>query len=262
VISSSSTRQPDILFLSGVARSGTSALVQVLNEHSSVVMGQERFSVLFHDRKIKESHFRLPRFLDHRPYDTHAHAGRLNDSPEMRSRVQDARYVGDKYPSLFKCFDYVFEHFPLARHVYILRNPLSVMESFDRRAQDPNDAWRHSWEVGLASWNESIAKVCGLSEQQREQMLIVRYEQLYASVGGLSTLFWALGLTPPASDRLERFVTRFKQLADSTGPRREELRAAVARQAHWSGYQTLCDLIDQRGPEWVLPGVDRAVTLA
>lgn len=224
------------------------------------MIGQERFAVLIHDRKIRPSHFQLPRLLDRRPYDTHALAGMMDATPELLAKVQKARYVGDKYPSLFKHFDYIFEHFPRALHVYILRNPLSVMESFDRRANDPQDGWQHSWEVGLASWNESVSRVCALSEEQRGRMLFVRYEQLFSSLDHLKALFASLGLTPPPTDRLERFVARFQQLANLPGPRREELRAAVARHAHWSQYRTLCDLIDQRGPAWTLPGVAAGLT--
>lgn len=245
---------PEILFVSGVARSGTSALVLVLNSHKQMLIGQERYAHLVNSHQITEAHFRLPRFLDRQPQDTHALAGHLGEPERALEKYQRARFVGDKFPNLFKHFDFVFETFPQAVHVYILRNPLSVIESFDKRARDPNDPWTHPWESGLADWNTSVRRIADLPPHLRDRMVLLPYETLFASVEQLARPFTALGLEPPPAKRLEPFVTKFGQLMDSDGPRRETLRAAVSRGADWDAYRRVCDLIDERGPGWQMAG--------
>ncbi len=69
-----------ILFVSGVGRSGTSALVNVLNTHPEILMGQERFFWTIRNNTISTAHFAKERFLDVREEDTHTTNRRSGES--------------------------------------------------------------------------------------------------------------------------------------------------------------------------------------
>ncbi|MGR3378667.1 sulfotransferase [Salipiger abyssi] len=138
----------NILFVSGVSRAGTSALVNMLNAHEGMAIGQERYHAKISKGAIKPHHFKHERFVDvRRPEDTHAKGGlHIGDA---KNRVRSANYIGDKYPRLYLHFDYIFETFPNAKHLYILRNPISVVESFEARNKNPDDNWSWFWRDGM-----------------------------------------------------------------------------------------------------------------
>jgi len=237
----------EILFLSGAARSGTSALVNLCNAHPGMLIGQERYFYLFRKNLITPAHFEKARFLEVRPEDTHPQAGLKPGPGDLGARFDQARWVGDKYPPLFRHFDHVFAAFPAARHVYILRNPLSVIESYDARHRNPEDRWTHSWQDGLADWNDSVRRVAALPRDQLRRFVLVRYEDLYGSTDAMNRLFAALDLPALPQARLAPFAEKFVSLCDKPVARRDDLRAAVARHADWSAYRRLCDLIDAGG---------------
>jgi hypothetical protein len=238
---------PEVLFLSGVARSGTSALVNLCNVHPRMLIGQERYFYLFRKNLIAPGHFEKGRFLDVQPGDTHAQAGLKLGRGDPGARFDQARWVGDKYPPLFRHFDHVLAAFPAARYLYILRNPLSVIESYDARHRNPGDNWAHSWQDGLADWNESVARVAALPADRLRQFVLVQYEDLYGSVDAMNQLFARLDLPPLPQARLAPFAEKFAGLRDKPVARRDDLRAAVARRADWAAYGRLCDLIDAGG---------------
>ncbi|OED45822.1 sulfotransferase family protein [Leisingera sp. S232] len=232
---------PQHLFLSGTARAGTSALVNILNQHNHILIGQERYFKKFRQNTIRRAHFEQDRFLDVRADDTHEHGGLF--LPRRRQRFKNAAYVGDKYPPMFRHLDHVLAEFPKARHIYILRNPLSVAESYEARFQDPKDSWTLDWRAGLAAWNDSVARIAALTEAQLQQFLFVQYEEIYASTRAINALFTRLGLSNLEPEALAPFAEKFTSLNTKLVPRRDDIRAAVARDADWSAYKQLCLLM-------------------
>lgn len=233
-----------ILFVSGTGRSGTSALVNVLNSHPKMLIGQERFFWKFRREEISPELFEKVRFLDvRRPEDTHNHAGlkQIGEAPSVR--FDNAIYIGDKFPSLFRHFDYILPMFPDAKHLYIVRNPLSVIESYDVRYQDPSDSWSLTWKDGMDAWNESVRKVARLPDQNMKNFLLIEYEELFKSVDRLNALFRQLKLDPLDNEKLQSFVAKFEALNNKAVIRRDDLRLYVSRNADWDAYKILCDRI-------------------
>ena len=232
------------LFLSGTARAGTSALVNILNLHNHILMGQERYFHKFRKNEITRAHFRKERFLDQRAGDTHEHGG-LHVPPGHRSgRFDHAVYVGDKFPPLFRHLDHVLEEFPKARHIYILRNPLSVVESYEARFQNPDDHWKLDWRDGLAAWNESVRAVADLPEDKLRNFIFVQYEEIYAQTRAINALFTRLGLSNLEPEQLEPYVAKFADLNAKLVPRRDDIRVAIFREADWESYRKLTTKID------------------
>jgi hypothetical protein len=227
-----------LLFLFGTARSGTSALVNVLNTHPGILMGQERYFFTIRQEKIARSHFEKQRFLDVRETDTHNRSSFKGKN--LDQRYDNATYIGDKYPSLFRHMDIIFERFPDAHYLYIVRNPLSVVESFDARHRNPNDHWKHSAQDGIDAWNESVGKVSSLSDEQLKKFVLVQYETLYQSTENMNQMFVQLGLDPVDDALLQPFVSKFLSLNETAVPRRDDLRMQVAQQCDWDSYLRLC----------------------
>lgn len=233
-----------ILFVSGVARSGTSALVNVLNTNPGLLVGMERYFWPIQGNLIMPSHFEKERFITVEPGDTHGAAGfALN--LEDRGRAYDhAVYVGDKFPLLYNHFDHIFANFPTASHIYILRNPLSVVESYDARKNDPDDNWVKAGIDGLKEWNTSVAKAAKLTEEQKANFHFVLYEDFFSHEENINALFVKLGLPPVATEKLNQFVAKFNEINARPVPRRDDLRRYVARHADFDSYRLLCDRID------------------
>lgn len=232
---------PRRLFLSGTARAGTSALVNILNQHNHIVMGQERYFKKFRDNSICQDHFKKERFLDIREGDTHPQGGLFTIPRGQRShRFDHAVYVGDKFPPMFRHLDHVLTEFPKACHIYILRNPLSVVESYEARFQDPGDHWNLDWRAGLQAWNDSVARIAALSEAQLQNFIFVQYEEIYAETRAINALFTRLGLSNLEPERLAPFVAKFAELNNKLVPRRDDIRMHVAREADLASYKALC----------------------
>lgn len=232
---------PQTLFLSGTARAGTSALVNILNQHNHILLGQERYFNRFRQNTISSADFEKERFLDTREGDTHAQGGLF--VPQRRRRYDNAVYIGDKYPPMFRHLEHVLAEFPDARHIYILRNPLSVAESYEARFRNPDDNWTLDWRAGLAAWNDSVARIATLTEAQLQQFLFVQYEEIYAGTRAINALFTRLGLSNLEPEVLAPFVEKFAGLNGKLVPRRDDIRAQVAREADWAAYKQLCALM-------------------
>ena len=232
------------LFLSGTARAGTSALVNILNLHNHIMMGQERYFFKFRRNEIRQAHFEKERFLDLRAGDTHEHGGLHGLPPGQRARRFDhAVYIGDKFPPLFRHLEHVMAEFPDARHIYLLRNPLSVVESYEARFQNPDDNWTLDWRAGLDAWNDSVARISELPAEALRQFLFVQYEDIYSSPAAINALFTRLGLSNLEPETLLPFTEKFTNLNTKMVPRRDDIRVHIARHANWTAYQNLCRLM-------------------
>ena len=236
-----------LLFVSGTARAGTSALVNILNLHNHILMGQERYFFKFKKDLITRGHFSKKRFLDIREGDTHEFGGLKVPLGKREKRFDYAFYVGDKYPPLFRHLDHMFKEFPKARHIYVLRNPLSVVESYEARFQNPEDNWNLNWEAGLAAWNESVHNIAALPDDKLSQFIFVQYEEIYSQTKAINALFTRLGLSNLEPETLAPFVSKFADLIQKPVPRWDDIRMHVARKADWPSYQKLSAFMNPWG---------------
>lgn len=229
-----------IAFISGVARSGTSALVEVLNANPYFYLGMERYYFAIEGGWLKAEHFEKDRFLDVQVGDTHGEG--FKDTLEQRANNYDgARIIGDKYPLLYKSFEVILQRFPDADHVYIVRNPLSVMESYFSRFLDVNDDWDRTWQLGLEEWNSSIQTVLRQPEDVLKKFHFLIYENFFSSTTHMNALYSVLGASPLPESQLISFVDKFKDLNERPVPRNDELRLFAARHADWASYNKLLE---------------------
>ncbi|MEL6203989.1 MAG: sulfotransferase [Pseudomonadota bacterium] len=219
------------LVAGGCARSGTTALGKALNAHPDILLGNERYLGRFKSGKVTREHFEKERFL-----------GGPRGLGESASEAYDrARIIGDKIPDIARTYRYVFERFPGVRIVYIVRNPISVAESYEARKSDPSDHWMRNATNAIATWNRSVSQT--LAQLRREKpVTVVSYEKLFTSVESLGTLFGALGLDIAEADQsaLAGLVEEFNTTISTKARARDEtLRRRIALEADTQSYRRI-----------------------
>ena len=192
-------RKPGYLFVSGCARSGTSATVELLNSDPRMAIGMERFKYL--QGRIRPYHFRPGYFLNPSPDETNVlHGGTYR---ELRRKWEDGevRLVGDKVLAQRRARVYaqLMHHFSRPKLVFLLRDPEAVAGSYERRLANPRDInWPHDHRRAIDDWNLSIAALRELAEDDPEaEFFVLRYERLFSGdVEYLRQLFAYLELEP------------------------------------------------------------------
>lgn len=202
--------QKNQLFVCGVARSGTTALAQVLNAHPQVIVGLERFKGLVREEGIEHYNadlFEKTRFFDFSDGLTNLTA----DSPHIAARYRDfaakfdqARYVGDKVPEMFRFLPQICAQFPAARFVIILRDVAQVAYSWQVKAADPRAGWHDTHDAARAVpvWNRGIKNFWRHMRTEAHRTALVEYDSFFGDPIGarLKALcdFLELPLTPEA----------------------------------------------------------------
>ncbi|KGM87298.1 Sulfotransferase family [Roseovarius mucosus DSM 17069] len=228
----------ELLFVSGTPRSGTSALVRMLNLNPAVMIGMERYFSRYKKGGLDSSFFDADRFLDVQENDTHAKGGfGIQDAKKLRERYERAQIIGDKYPLLYLQFDEILTAFPEARHVFIIRNPLSVAESYQERSENPADSFNKDYRTAIEEWNKGLDAMLALPEAVRAKFCVVEYESIFKSATEINRLFTFLGLSTPEAKALAGLKERANDLEQTLVPRRDDLRAYVTRNAKWGLYK-------------------------
>jgi hypothetical protein len=183
----------ELLFLAGMGRSGTTALLEVASAHPEVALGVERYKRLYphDDQPVTAELFEEQRFFDFGD-------GLTNLTPEeapewaphyeaMRAKWSSARYVGDKMVAIR--LQHVWETLPDARFVCIVRDLEPVAASWDARARNPDD---HGWGAdadatkAVAAWNRSLRRVRRAVKQRPDRAVVVEYDRFFGDPGGAS----------------------------------------------------------------------------
>ena len=174
------------LLVSGIARSGTTALTDLLNAHPGVVIGQERFFNLVTPERIREMDetlFEPGRFLEPERAETHNTGWRSDERyvSFLRDKFARATVIGDKVPNYFWHAERMFAILPASRMLLITRHPLRVADSWKRRRLDPADTvWGAGAKQAMAQWNAGHEKMVELVRRYGSRMGVVVYEDLFS----------------------------------------------------------------------------------
>ena len=242
----SRARRP--LFVCGAPRSGTTAVTRLLNTHPDIVLGIERFKtrlLLADDGEDLKGLFARERFFDYRPGDTNIDYRRSyrGDMARAAGKFDEAVYVGDKVPNLYKRFGFFAERLPDCRFVFMLRNPLHVALSWQARALDETDAWpaKNDYRQAVADWNESVRTALGARRHIGTRIAVVSYDRIFGTRGwGVwRELMRRLELSPSANSLTRSYMRTAKRRGQATRDAPTDLREYVERHADREAYAEL-----------------------
>ena len=221
------------LFAGGNARSGTTALAGLLNSHPRVFLTVERYI-----GETKADQLRPELFSKENMLSDKAPNSLAKFEGDLSERWDQATYIGDKVPALYLGFNSIDENFPDAKIVYIVRNPIGVAGSYERRRQA--NSWKRDVVDAVKQWNRSVN--LGLKRVKGGgKLIVVPYEDLFKSRQNLDRLFAALDLDPAEADepRLNRLLKVAENLGAKQEERDEELFRYVSLNAYFRAYREL-----------------------
>lgn len=181
------------LFVCGCPRSGTTVLTQLLNWHPRVSIGMERFGMLLYRNSdlFNPTIFAHNRFFDIRKGDCFYDSFEFKAysdwycSEFTREKYQKSVYVGDKNPKLYEYLNAVNKNFVQTNFkiIFILRDIYSVAESYNVRANNPDDKWNadNNFKQAIIDWNKAVSEVCNQLQQQdsEDSLITLNYDDFF-----------------------------------------------------------------------------------
>lgn len=176
----------NFLFIGGVARSGTSALCEMLNCHPEIALGMERYKNLAATGELflrAESLFVKEKFFHFESCETNVPmvGGKYDDLyRDMERKFQKVTYVGDKVPSYYKHVDRLMNSFPGAKILIIWRPLADVAMSWERRSKDTS-SWpsANGIEAAAKEWSVAVDTIIQAREKYRGSLVLLDYEEVF-----------------------------------------------------------------------------------
>lgn len=197
------------LLVTGVARSGTTALAELLNTHEALCVGIERFKFQF---LLHQNHsaalFERARFFDFQPEDTNLnpeakpHWRGIYDS--IAQKWDAAEVIGDKVPDMTAELPAFIAANPDFKYIYILRNLKDVGLSWQARANRTRDSWpsKKGFAAACESWSEQMQQLHALmqTKEMNRKVLLLDYDHMYDEGSIIpDVILQFLGLGPSAA---------------------------------------------------------------
>ena len=227
--SSFRNRKCGYVFVSGMPRAGTTALGHLLSIRQDVALFTEL----------------------HNPYLTYAPNSFALDvvnakrsrlpsvaTEQILERATEASFIGDKRPLFHYSIPHTLEMMKDYRLtvLHVLRNPVLVAASYQRRAADPEDEWDPLRDLGncIDEFNvmhQFLLDWADIAVAQGHQVIYVDYEQVFRDPDYAVGLFQAIGVTDPEASR--GAIIRFQEASVSALTKERkidpDIRAAVMK---------------------------------
>ena len=215
----------------------------MLNSHSQIALGMERYRNAASSGKLFEQGYRLfeeDKFFDWQPDETSVRIveGKYAKMYEqVRQKYSTVTYRGDKVPSYFAAAKPLFRTFPGAKMVIIWRKMDAVAMSWQRRSEDKS-AWpaKNDAMAALKKARRMFTQVEAAKSNFPGAVMLVQYEKIfqYEDPTALRIIEW-LGLDPHDTAFLES-VNKMRQAAEQLtvkrGPVSEHVTRAIAKDYH------------------------------
>jgi len=170
------------LFIAGCGRSGTTALVHLLNADPRIVLGEERFK--FAMDSVTPEHFKENHFFNPIPKETNLPRPALYQRLHERYLKGGIVYIGDKVPRYAYRLLYLDKMFPGCKILFLLRDLDAVASSFNVRAADADDEWypESDYREAIKHWHNSMIHMRNFvaREDKRRRLFAVQYERFYS----------------------------------------------------------------------------------
>ena len=235
------------IFVCGTPRSGTTALARLLNTNPRIVVGIERYGKRL--LRVREGDqrglFTRDRFFTYKAGDADVDFNVAHkDLAEISKRKLDnAAFVGDKVPRLYRRLRFIDGAFANCVVVYIVRNPMHVAASWQTRAEKANDRWptRNGFREATIEWNESIELAMQSRRTFGNRLILLSYDRVFGSrrFAVWREMMRRLDLPAKPNESTRRFLdSAFRR---ATGPRElsPDILQYVSRSADYITYARL-----------------------
>ncbi len=157
--------------VSGVPRSGTTALANLLNWHPNVFCGIERFPLATVDQSF---------FTRESVNDESIPSAHTSRNKEILGAKPHLEALGDKGPRYFYKLASPDSKFPDTKLVFIIRDITDVFLSWNKRAHNENDTSWHRGQTGVFAYIDYLQLLYTLNRiHQSHESLIISYEALF-----------------------------------------------------------------------------------
>lgn len=156
-------------YCTAVPRSGTTYFCHLLNSHPNVLCGMESIE----PRYINKDFFNnTSSFIGAMASARAVEYARLH--LEGKSEILS---IGEKYPAAYFCFDHIVSQFQDGVIFFLIRNPLDVFYSWDKRAFDVDDNWG-SLRNWFCAFLDIIYSLEILSKSTFNNIYLINYDYL------------------------------------------------------------------------------------
>jgi hypothetical protein len=239
-----------LFFICGCARSGTTALWQLVSAHLEIAVGVERYINLIHPKfSLSEELFDEKRFFDIKPGDSHFQdfgvGTRGRYYRELKLRYDACKLFGDKIPPLYNFYNELGAAFTGVKILFIFRNVFDVAQSFIARAeQGVNWPKNRDFKVAVTHWNKSLISTLQYIKTGGD-VLCLEYEELFW--GGVQPevigSFLGLSTSTQFSEQLDSLVKQSAGLDQKRGDRlTTPQKQFIMHNANFSAYKEILQL--------------------
>lgn len=201
------------LFVSGMPRSGTTAIGKLLNISDEislfVELGSEFYPASPYDFHPKI----LPRIVKFRNNET---------NKERLKGLKKTRWIGDKRPYFFMNMPHVYQNFAGREFkvIHVFRNIYDVCQSYQKRAANPKDIWHETkgieqciYEINLML--DYIVQLFETRSPLLKDLIFTDYASIFSCVDSALALFRTLGvqLSPDKVNEIQRFIDQSSVIA-------------------------------------------------
>jgi len=176
------------LFVTGIQRSGTTALANLLNWHSEISVCIERYKNLMLGQNFK--HFEPELFEKENLLDfsndytncTPDHSERFASFySDLERKYDGLKYIGDKIPNSYARTPAIYQRFPNMKFLFIVRNIEDTASSWQARAENVKDGWPASKtaEKAIERWNDCNRTIIDLHAKHPDDVYIVDYNEFF-----------------------------------------------------------------------------------
>lgn len=239
-----------LCFVTGCPRSGTTAMVQLLNCHPDLAITNERYFSAIKQADFGRAYFARERLDRFEQGDGYPHALKAAETLRALDKVETAQVIGDKVPHVKLVMD-AAKRIGRAKVIALLRDPVSVLLSFDARARrsaahtDPDPGWPAHFDhaEGLKRFNHAVRHLLAAARKTTEErgfdLLVVDYADVFRPGGGTDGIFRFLGVDPAMAEG----VSAVQATLDDRRLHRDRIHREAALGADYARYRSLHERI-------------------
>lgn len=242
-----------IVLVTGCPRSGTTALLHLLNCHPQMAVSHERYSTRIASEDFGPDLFDLERFRTFQEGDCHIKAFDTAETQYALAKAENAIVIGDKVPDPKLVFD-AAERVEGAMVIAILREPSGVARSYDARCRQTQQfgekaslwpTWRDH-KAATTDFNNALGEIKAGIERSKNgnvPVLVLDYGAVFSGAYDINEVFRFVGLDPSLAEGTEDIVNaRARERVNL-----DLIDQYVAENANYSGYRQLLDHSRQQG---------------